>query len=469
MDFIISVQIEADIYMVFTILFIVYTKDSPHTPKYYYLSLLWIVLYIICKYELIFIINMFINYILLLNFIICHNITIKLIGDDFMNDFFVHTFEINAMITYEAYKTLKKTLDCFPDKESACYDLYPFICTAYAKKGFIIKFRMCSNNERFKCPYEGNYKLTIKVNPSRLIQKGTYKNKIYNIDEFEIAVGKADRLIKEIFGLRIDKHIDINDFKLSRIDFAKDIKKIHEAVIKQFILVMKRKPLRKGYKPNTQLEDKCENFNNEDSYNVLNESKGIEFVLYNKHKAAADENYPEDVVDYYSDTLRMELRCNRKYIKKQTKDKDTFDSLCLLYNDVDKNVRSIYDSMFKEPTSSCYLGSYFAKRQIEKYQGDKKKRKNNMMKLLHYCTKNSEDNLETAGKNVFSGNFTYNTVQAHFNEMGFSPVPVTEGNIGFIQSPDSLLGFEEVSDVENKYYETAKRKCKGRNEVHLYV
>ena len=44
-----------------------------------------------------------------------------------------------------------------------------------------------------------------------------------------------------------------------------------------------------GCKHNTELEENTEDFRIEDSFNVVNNSQGVEFVVYNKHRAAVDQ------------------------------------------------------------------------------------------------------------------------------------------------------------------------------------
>ena len=85
--------------------------------------------------------------------------------------------------------------------------------------------------------------------------------------------------------------------------------------MQQFILLIRRIPLGRGFFLNKELEEKCIGFRKEDSFNAVNDSKGIEFVLYNKYRAALDQNYPDIDRERYRNVLRMELRCSRKYIK----------------------------------------------------------------------------------------------------------------------------------------------------------
>ena len=106
---------------------------------------------------------------------------------------------------------------------------------------------------------------------------------------------------------------------MTRIDITKDIKGIPENLIHEYILLMRRMRLYSGYSFNTNLEKNCTEFRKEDSVNIVSDSQGIEFVIYNKHRAAIDNNYDDEILGYYEDTMRMELRCNRKFIKKENK------------------------------------------------------------------------------------------------------------------------------------------------------
>ncbi len=99
--------------------------------------------------------------------------------------------------------------------------------------------------------------------------------------------------------------ISFKDFKLYRVDVATDRILPSEECIQQFIMLMRRMPLAAGYKINTAIEDNTPDFRKCDSYNLINKSRGIEFVLYNKSRGAHDEKYASKEQDYYANTLRM--------------------------------------------------------------------------------------------------------------------------------------------------------------------
>ena len=117
-------------------------------------------------------------------------------------------------------------------------------------------------------------------------------------------------------------------------------------MIQEYIKTIRRFPLKYGYSLNTQLEENCPAFKYENSVNIINKSSEIEFVLYNKHQATIDQKYPDEIQNYYANTLRMELRCGRKFIKKNTKNLDVFYSLIYFFIYKESMVKDIFYRLF---------------------------------------------------------------------------------------------------------------------------
>ncbi len=57
-----------------------------------------------------------------------------------MNTYFIHTFELNCLLTYENYGQLSQNLKRF-DTDGI------YKCLTYAQDGIIISFRKCTQNE----------------------------------------------------------------------------------------------------------------------------------------------------------------------------------------------------------------------------------------------------------------------------------------------------------------------------------
>lgn len=385
-----------------------------------------------------------------------------------MSNYFIHTFELSKNISYSEYMKLKEKLKCMPDRNIIDEALYVKKCTAYKDKGLIISFRSCNENEKKGCTAEESHKLIIQVNPSRVVARGTYKNEIENVGHFEYMMDLLNMDLENIFSDVLDDIQGVNDFKLRRIDITKDIREVPENVIQQFILLMRRLPLYYGYKMNEKLEKNCEGFRHEDSYNVVNESRGLEFVLYNKHRATIDQNYPEEMQEYYKGTLRMELRCERKYVrdkieKKCNSDK-TEDILMYAYKNRAEFVWDIYMSMYKGYTGCCYVPYHRAKKIIKRTQGTKEKHAEKMLKLLYEC-KNSDVTIDESVATIFKSETARENIKEQFESIEL--LPATSNEIPFIQSSDSLLGFAGVSERERKYYEFTMKKYANEKEIFI--
>ena len=249
--------------------------------------------------------------------------------------------------------------------------------------------------------------------------------------------------------------------KLSRLDITNDIHDIPEYSIQEYISLMRRSSLSRGYKLNGDLENNTPEFRCEDSFNVYNKSLGVEFVVYNKQRAAFDQNYPPEYLYYYENTMRVELRCKRRYINKLTKDLSTTEALLFMYKKRFELVSDVYEKMFKYRTDLCYISRRWQLIFIEKKFGNMKTAK----KVIDYLKK-----LNKLGVKFDAALYeSYNTVKTRtktpsmFNELGFSPVYIQSKTISYMSSLDTVLGFSE-SKKKDKCYKIIKHS-KGRKKV----
>ena len=260
-----------------------------------------------------------------------------------MNGYFIHTIELNKNITYKELEKIKDNLHCFPKNKGS--KNYSWRSTHYKSSGIIIDIHKRTDREMFSGDYDKNFNLKLFINPSRLLVEDTYTNKIHTLSDFHSAILKLNAEILSMFykytGIR-----GVADFKLKRIDITKDIHNIPEHLVHEYILLARRMRHYSGYHINRELEDKCNGFRKEDSLNLLNNSQKIEFVLYNKHQAAIDMKY-NDAIELYADTLRMEIRCNRKFIKKiAARSQGTHCELISIYQKMDELAKDIFYKVF---------------------------------------------------------------------------------------------------------------------------
>ena len=107
----------------------------------------------------------------------------------------------------------------------------------------------------------------------------------------------------------------------------------------------------------------------------------MEFVIYNKHRAAIDNNYDDEILGYYENTMRMELRCNRKFIKVKTKHSDgIFDEIIDIYEKMHIIVRNVFRHIFFDP-DLCYVSGRLFNQIISEKCGTKKKKAYKMCHL----------------------------------------------------------------------------------------
>lgn len=377
-----------------------------------------------------------------------------------MNTYFIHTFELNYLLTFDEYDILNRSLRRF-------YKDGSYKCISHTDDGIIISFRKCTENEIKRKGYGFPFKLTLVVNPSRLIESGTYVNKIFNPDDFLCSIDILDEKIRSIFSELIPDISGIDSFNLSRVDITKDILNVPENVIHEYIKIIRQLPLHYGYHINSKLEENCLSYNPDYSVNIVNDSNMIEFVLYNKHQATIDQSYPAEIQEYFKDVLRMELRCGRNFIKKKTKDMEVSDALRYFYCHMRSVMSDVYDIIFTRGGSVCFLSYSWQKKLIKKATGSKKKKREKMLNLAGSLHKNPNKDFDDILFRLFNSDKARNNITSYFTSINLSPIAISSPDILFMQSLDSLLEFKKLSKYERSYFEFLRSKEKGK-ELFLH-
>lgn len=362
-----------------------------------------------------------------------------------MDNYFIHTFELSYRTT------LDDILELTDHKLVKINGEYK--STKYVDRGLTIISRKCKKEGK---DGKGNHKLILIVNPSKLIKPGSFSNNITCGDDFEIALVILDKMISSLF-----PELELDDFKLSRIDITNDVHNVPESIIQEYILIMRKMSLSRGYRPNTELEKNTPEFRCEDSFNVCNVSQGAEFVVYNKHRASIDQGYPQEVLYSFEDTMRVELRCSRRYINRETKGLSTSEALLYMYLSRADLVKKYYDAMFRYRTDLCYVSERWQGLLIEKWFGGKKK----AQKLKDYIKKLSDMEIhsETALYDSYNTKKVRTRTPSVLNDIGFSPIPIQQNTASYMSSLDTVLGFAE-SKKKDKCYKIIKHS-KGRKKV----
>ena len=368
-----------------------------------------------------------------------------------MYGYFIHTMELSQSISTEEFNKLKMSIRLFPENKGA--DNNRWRSLDYEESGITIVIRKSSLNEKLFLNRGKDYAIHILVNPSRLLVKSTYINKIHTRGEIFYAIQSLEKLLLDIFSGSLS---NLYEYKLTRIDITKDIKGIPENLIHEYILLMRRMSLHSGYCFNTDLEKYCAEFSREDSVNIVSDSQGMEFVIYNKHRAAIDNNYDDEILGYYENTMRMELRCNRKFIKVKTKHSDgIFDEIIDIYEKMHIIVRNVFRHIFFDP-DLCYVSGRLFNQIISEKCGTKKKKAYKMChlgNLLRYS-----DGIKTIDDAIDEADYSdkvRSKLMYYFRSIGLSPLNMQDRNIGFLQSIQSVIEMSQPSEYEIEYLKMA--------------
>mgnify|MGYP000776568868 FL=1 len=181
--------------------------------------------------------------------------------------------------------------------------------------------------------------------------------------------------------------------------------------------------------------------------------------MYNKYVAAIDQGYDKDVIEYYAKTMRVELRCKRKYICTYTKEMLTDEALVFMYDNIEILIKSFYDLMFKYRSDLCFISEYWQHSMVDKLINGKQRKS-----LLHRIIKemnNRDCNLDSALFDCYNSRNSRLEKLSAFNDMGFSPIPIVNKRISYMSSLDKLFGYGD--NATSKCYKRLMH-CKGRKK-----
>ena len=377
-------------------------------------------------------------------------------------NYFIHTMEFAKPIDTEDFLYFKNSFDFMRD-HSYSPENERYVNCILADSGVIMTVRRCSNNEIMT--HKSAFMLEFRIDPNKLLYTGDVIRHIHDRELFKDAIDALCNKIEFLAGSR--GHGDIDEYRLSRLDITRDVHGIPEKMIHEVNRMLYRLPMYEGYGHNTELEENCTDFRREDSFNAVNSSRGIEFVIYNKHQAALDNDFSDEALSFYKDTVRIELRCKKKYIDKHFKGKNMRKTLLNAFDNMRESVMEIYGRLFKFPTDVCMLESKLLIKYLFERCESKKDRCRRMVTLLNGLDKYPEESLQAVLDSLYCSEKRQQKIKDNYEEYGVSPISVRDTTVPFIQSLDSLLEFEIVTFSELDLYEIAKMKYDD-SEVFLH-
>lgn len=376
-----------------------------------------------------------------------------------MNIYFIDTLELTYSSDFDDIIKLTKNFKMVDPKKGAGNK--EFISTELSGMGIIIKTRRSSKAELYKS--SNKYKLVLRINPNKFYKPYMKTEHISNIIEFCDMVERLDMQIQYCFsGLTID------DFEITRVDLTEDIHGIPEDKITQYIRIMRQLYLTLGFHHNKKLEENTEDFDPDSSFNAVNDSKKVEFVVYNKgHEVRSKKNSSDEQKEHYKDTMRVEVRCRKKFADKLSEKAYTAQKLVEIYRRRMEVIRDVFDDVFVLNKDSCFISPYWQKKQIKKYVSGKTKLGKKMNDFSKQLAHASRPTMESVIENSEKCQRSVSKLLSKFEDMGISSVTTSDKETPLLQSLNTLFGFSLPSEEEKALYEYIRRKSRGK-EVFWY-
>ena len=388
-----------------------------------------------------------------------------------MNSYFIDTFELTAYIPFSYIEAnLKGRYGCRPIYKKTKKGKDKFIGYYYPaslnnnSEGIEMITKKCSKGEYYN---QGeNYKIRLKITTRKVPKFKDNIEEITDINEFFKMLGYVEDFIKHRL-----PDMTINNFKLTRIDVTKDIHGIPEPMIQEYIMLMRRTLIAGAYDHNKRLEENTKKFRQEDSFNALKKngsSSIVEFVVYNNARAAIDQKMSEIEKEHYKDTMRMEIRCYRKYITEYIKsigfDKDlsTIELLMLIFKCKADIAEKTFPKVFSMYYDCTFLNHYWLEKHIKKELQGKPKHMDNMLALERILNRKRTPDLSEAFELFNSKYKMFDKTKEKYTELGISPLTIRNKEYPFIQSIASVLEFEEPTDTDIRLFKKLYKKTRQK-------
>lgn len=322
-----------------------------------------------------------------------------------------HTFELSLILNTDNFRKWKskayekaKGKHRVYQKNDVCYDY------AFKDQGVKIEY------------HDNTYKKTIKfiLNPTKALGGNDVK-KLWkpNGDNISKLLRKLENYIDYYF----DSKYELNDFKLTRIDFTVNINVGDRENVSAYIKVLRSIGKVKGFAPKYDKDD--DRINHDLSFDLEGNSNGVEFTAYDK-EAESKQKEAKGI-------LRVEVRLKRqKIISKYTSETATSKQIKSLA----ANSKNIFLDTFAH-IIPC--GNYYKKKDAIKIIEDnisKQKQREKMFLLIELVPK--KKSLYLAQKEMNDRNS--DKIMATFAEINVSPVTISKRhNINFLKNLYSYL------------------------------
>lgn len=365
---------------------------------------------------------------------------------------FIHTFELKKRITYKDYDFLRRNLE---SPKTMAKETYNYYVSQYVAEGISIHLARCSPNEIKSGNSFENFILRLTINPARILDPGTYFP-LKTEAQLQEALILLSEKIDQIFNYADTIHYTIDTFCLSRIDLTHDANNLPKNIKREILSILWRLPLSHGTSYNTNLLT-MEGYDRSRSIDLHHEHQGYDFCIYDKEAACIDQEFPKNITEYYSGTLRVELRCFRTYIQQNAIASNSVSEIIMEFlRSAEQHISKAYHRSFPYDTSLCYLSKKLLRQYLDCCNLSSKKA-GKMAYLIFTCHKNKKRNLDYCISLTCQSEKAKNNLLKYFAAHSISPIVPSDSSVPFLQSLDSLLGIRDTIPEEERIFHFAQR------------
>jgi len=227
-------------------------------------------------------------------------------------------------------ETDKHTFDRWRDsvKNNKSYNKEEHKDFAFSKDGMIVWY----HKTEFKT------KIKLHVNPSKVLELDDLI-KLWKPNEKNIAesLTKLDELVDSYFN---SEH-EIEDFRLTRIDFTKNVRLDDEEKVSAYIKALYNIRKVKGFSPKYGRSEEW--YDDDNSFDLEGNSNGVEFTAYDKAAALKNRKEKAERIEKAKGLLRLEVKLTtQKAIRSYTDEDNTVKRII----DLCKQSREIFMDTF---------------------------------------------------------------------------------------------------------------------------
>ena len=353
--------------------------------------------------------------------------------------FSIHTFSLTRHLTRIEYYTIKENmyLNCpgtyetvSKGEEGAAYIFHH--CNAFNRYGVRICLMQCGfSGSKAEHPSDydddGNdlfseYFLKMTINPRKLIEPLDEYSYLGILQPTQESVDRVADAFRRLFWKTTFEN-DINQYKLSRVDFCTNIRCDSKKIFRELVRVLRKLPTPPKY---TRMiyQDKKQNKKKANRYNkhYLRFACGThELVIYDKSYQMKENGLELSYEKMANGVIRFEMHCQREYLRRLEKKLGCSDTDSLLH----ALVQHTREELVKK-FSKCFpnVSYYQAEVLQEKIRAShyKKKNKEAMYKLVELLK--TVQSVDKALEKLEAKRYDTSGILKNFEKLGISPVPL---------------------------------------------